>query len=68
MALKNPFRGISATLSQTERAHAFMILIKASSRTLWGERRRGSTATLHIATYNTRTLALQDDLDHLQEN
>ena len=31
------------------------------------ERGKRSTATLHIATYNTRTLALQDDLEQIQE-
>ncbi|GFR82169.1 endonuclease-reverse transcriptase [Elysia marginata] len=31
------------------------------------DKRKESTATLHIATYNTRTLALQEDLEQLQD-
>ncbi|GFR96171.1 craniofacial development protein 2 [Elysia marginata] len=31
------------------------------------DKRKESTATLHIATYNTRTLALQEELEQLQD-
>ncbi|KAK3798509.1 hypothetical protein RRG08_063518 [Elysia crispata] len=66
----DPFRGdISATLSPTERrtpSHE-VPQSKPHRGRCGADRGRGSTATLHIATYNTRTLALQDDLDHLQE-
>ncbi|KAK3705532.1 hypothetical protein RRG08_041406 [Elysia crispata] len=66
----DPFRGdISATLSPTERrTPSHEVPQSKPHRGRCGANRgRGSTATLHIATYNTRTLALQDDLDHLQE-
>ena len=60
----DPFRGdISATLSPTERrtpSHE-VPQSKPHRGRCRADRGRGSTATLHIATYNTRTLALQDE-------